>query len=182
MDVLDIVFFPGILFHEFSHFLACMVMGVKVGRVKFTSVSHQKTNPWKNFVIAFAPFVIGGVIGALLLWVGHEGYKNLLIPEQIEYLQIGVFYWLGISLLAFSFPSDTDARSAIRTLFEFYEDGLTLKEGRAWWLFCILTLIPLFVPLAVISAIMSFFASLRGLGIFWAVMVFLALGVYLGVW
>ncbi|MCD4740782.1 metalloprotease family protein [archaeon] len=182
MNLVDIALFPGILFHEFSHFITCIVLGVKVGQVKFTSVTHQRTTPWKNFFIAFAPFVLGSAIGAILLWIGHQGMLNLLIPSESEYLKIGMFYWLGISLVGMCFPSDTDAKSAIRTLFDFYEEGLTLQHGRFQWLFSILTLVPLFVPLAVISAIMSLFASIKGLGLFWAVVVFFSVGFYAGLW
>ena len=182
MNVFEIIFFPGILFHEFSHFITCVLMGVKVGKVKFTSVTHQKTTPWKNFLIAFAPFVLGTLVGVLLLWVGHTGLNNLIVPSEMDYLSIGVFYWLGFGIVAFCFPSDTDARSAVSTLFDFYEDGLTLKKGRFLWVFSIITLIPVFVPLAAISAVMAFFANIRSLGVLWALALFLGVGFYVGLW
>jgi hypothetical protein len=182
MNALELLLFPGILFHELSHYATCILLGVKVGKLKPTSVTHEKTTPWKNFLISFAPFIFGTAVGAVLLWVGHTGLKNALIPTTTDYAMIGFFYWLGFALISFCFPSETDATNAITTLFEFYEQGLTLKKGRFVWLFCLATMLPIFVPLAAISAVMSFFASVSGLGLLWAVTLFLGIGFHVGVW
>lgn len=182
MDPLEVVFFPGILFHEFSHFLSCILVGAKVTRVRFKSVTHKKTGPWRGFIISFAPFLVGSLTSVLLFWVGHRGLKYFFALSQLGIFSIGVFFWLGFSIATFCFPSETDARNAMNTLFEFYLNSLSLREGWFRWMFCLLTLIPMFTPMAILASFMLFFSRIKGLGLLWGILLFLGVGFLVGAW
>lgn len=182
MNLIEILFFPGVLFHEFSHFISCILVRAKVTRVRFKSVTHIKTGPWKGFIISFAPFLLGNLASILLFWVGHKGLKYSFALPQLEFLSVGVFFWLGFSIATFCFPSETDARNAMNTLFEFYLNSLSFKGGWIKWLFCLLTLIPIFTPMAVIAAFMLFFSRIEGLGLLWGILLFFGVGFWVGVW
>jgi hypothetical protein len=76
---------PGTIFHELSHLLACLVMGVRVGEVhlfrlrrlpdgsmSLGSVEHFGAGPVRSFLIGIAPIPL---ISAFLFLVWH-----LLVP------------------------------------------------------------------------------------------------------
>ncbi|MDD5147997.1 MAG: M50 family metallopeptidase [Candidatus ainarchaeum sp.] len=101
------VFFPGIVFHELSHYLACVLVGVNVKEVKLFDpeeafVRHGIPRAWQSPIISIAPFVIGTILGLELLVFAAQSFARML-PVSI------LFYWLGFSIILFSFPSKVDA-------------------------------------------------------------------------
>ncbi|MCD6414539.1 MAG: hypothetical protein J7L23_02835 [Candidatus Diapherotrites archaeon] len=182
MNLIEFAFFPGVLFHEFSHMLACLFVGAKVTRIGFRSVTHHRTGPWRGFFISFAPFLFGSLTAILLLWVAQTGLKHWFALDSLGLATMLIFYWLGFSIAVFCFPSEKDARNAMGILFEFYLDSLLLKEGWLKWLFCVVTLIPIFAPMAFLASLMLFFSRVKGLGLLWAILLFLATGFWVGVW
>lgn len=68
------------MIHEACHFLACLLLGVKVHKVMASDgrggeVEHQSTGPLRTVLIALAPYTIPLVLGPILLWrhVAPEG-------------------------------------------------------------------------------------------------------------
>jgi hypothetical protein len=183
MDPLHALLFPGVLFHEFAHYASCKLVGVQVTKVKFTSVTHSRPDPWKAFVISFAPFLVGNVGGVLALWVGHQGLLAMQSPPLAkQLLAVGLFYWIGLSLLTFSFASDADAKNALDVLIGFYKERLMLKHGVLSGIAWFFTLPFLFFPFLAAGFLMLLFSKVRGLGVAWAVVFFLGLGFLAGVW
>ncbi len=85
----QIFLFPGIIVHELSHALGCLITGAKIKQIKILSskgsyVSHLKPKVplIGNFVISFAP-IIGG-IGTLILSFWALGYSLPLINLSTE--------------------------------------------------------------------------------------------------
>ncbi len=102
--------FPGVIFHELAHYLACVIFGVKVFSTRlFDSqeafIQHAKPNTWQAFAISIAPFAMNNLLAVWLLSLAND-FVLLLNPLAI------VLYWLAISLAFHSFPSDTDAMNA----------------------------------------------------------------------
>lgn len=148
--------FPGVVLHELSHYVACILTGVKVFRVKFFSlrgpayVVHARPNVWQGIIISTAPFFIGAAFGIWLLTNGNSliGVQNLLSI---------FFYWLGISVLYFSFPSSADARNAFNGLIGFYGHKIFGKNSVFSKFFWTLTLPFIFLPFIAVVGILLLF-------------------------
>ncbi|MAG21944.1 MAG: hypothetical protein CL943_01380 [Candidatus Diapherotrites archaeon] len=162
--------FPGVIFHELAHYLACMLVGVKVYSVKlFDSkeafVQHANPTTPQAIVISLAPFALNNVLGIWLLFFANE---LLLFYNPISLF----FYWLAISLLFQSFPSDTDAMNS----FTAARHALTkrLKHGkpltRAAWL--ILSPI-IFLPVLFLTGLLLVFDKSTFLKVLWLIAILL---------
>ena len=109
------VFFPGIVFHELSHFIACLLVGVNVKEVKlFDSeeayVMHDlPKHAWQSVIISIAPFFIGTILGLEILLFAFESVSKILLLSAL-------LYWLGFSIILFSFPSKTDAMNTFNSV------------------------------------------------------------------
>jgi len=79
--VWSLIFLPGTLIHEVSHFLVAALTGARTGRIEIFpeylededdarvalgSVQTQKLNPIQGFLVGIAPFISGL---ALLIWL-----------------------------------------------------------------------------------------------------------------
>src|SRR3989344_1300238 len=109
------VFFPGIVFHELSHYLACILTGVDVKEVKLFDpeeafVRHAVPRAWQAVVISIAPFVVGTIAGYYLLLFAMQFFARSSIFSIL-------FFWLGFSVFLFSFPSTPDAMNAFNSVF-----------------------------------------------------------------
>lgn len=148
--------FPGVVVHELSHYLACVLTGTKVFRVKFFSLSgpayvvHARPSAWQGVVISIAPFLIGTIFSFILLSTANAmiGVQNLLVA---------LFYWLAISILYFSFPSYTDAKNAFNSLIRFYEKKLFGKNSLISKIVWTITLPFLFLPSVLIVGLLLVF-------------------------
>ncbi|MDD5163463.1 MAG: M50 family metallopeptidase, partial [Candidatus ainarchaeum sp.] len=101
------VFFPGIVFHELSHYLACVLVGVRVREIRLFDpeeafVRHEVPKAWQSPIISIAPFAIGTILGLGLLIFAFELVSRMFLLSVL-------FYWLGLSIILFSFPSKIDA-------------------------------------------------------------------------
>lgn len=92
-----ILFFPGVVIHETSHWLMAQLLFVPTGRVEFFpvlrgtelklgSVAVAKTDPIRRALIGFAPFLFGTSILLILLFFSSQ---LLFIPERIRGILIG---------------------------------------------------------------------------------------------
>jgi hypothetical protein len=109
-----VILFPGVVLHEFSHILACKIVGVKITNVKFFSYSGgyveyvaKKNNYFKNFFISVAPLIVG--IGIVFLIVRSIGGTSLSVVEVIRKI---ILSYLAISVFFGLFPSFKDFQNA----------------------------------------------------------------------
>lgn len=76
IQLLALIFFPGVLVHELGHFLMASILFVPTGEIEFLpkiqedtiklgSVAIARTDPFRRFLIGVAPVLSG--IGILLL-------------------------------------------------------------------------------------------------------------------
>ena len=119
---LSILLFPGVIFHEFSHYVACKLLGIKVMKVKWFSTSeayvvHAVPNAWKATIITIAPFLLGNAFG-IFLFISANDLLASFNPLSI------LFYWFAISIVYFSFPSDQDAKNAFGSIVGMYKRKL----------------------------------------------------------
>lgn len=124
MIVWSIIFLPGTLIHEISHFLVAALTGARTGKIEIFpeyledsdeksthvalgSVQTQKLNPIRGFLMGIAPFIFGM---ALLVWLAFllqtaysEGNTWLVILEGY------LFFTIANSF----FPSWTDIKQTL---------------------------------------------------------------------
>lgn len=94
INVISLLFLPGIIIHELSHLLFASLLFVPAGEIEFLpkregqnvklgSVSIAKTDPIRRFLIGISPFIFGVlVISAVLSFTKSTNsplYVNLLI-------------------------------------------------------------------------------------------------------
>jgi hypothetical protein len=90
--LLYLLVFPGTVVHELSHYLACLLLGVRVHEVRLFApqangvlgwVAHERPDPLRRVLIALAPFLGGSLAMYLLLRFGlsstpgHELVVNI---------------------------------------------------------------------------------------------------------
>lgn len=165
------IFFPGLVFHELSHYIACLLFGVKVNKVRLFStteayVSHDIPNAWQGILISVAPFAVGNFLGYYLL-----GIANALVMNSI--IAAGVLYWLSIGLIFYAFPSMHDALNAFNGVKNFYAEKLVSGRlfSRLLWL---ITVPFVFLPLFLITGILLVMDYSLLLKALWVVFVVLA--------
>jgi len=179
----SLLLFPGMLLHEIAHALACLLLGVRITKAKLwglggASITHQRTTGWRNFAVALAPFFVNSSVAVTSFYVGHIGLeKTVFIGSRL--LPILLFYWLGISFAYFAFPSEADLRSGWGELWGHYRSRLLSQAGAFAALLCWITL-PL-LPFAWMATAMLRLLNRPRAGLAWAVVLFLATALYLGV-
>lgn len=110
-QLLAVIFFPGVVIHELSHFLAAGVLFVPVsdmefmpkkqeGRLKLGSVSIGKTDPFRRAVIGVAP-VIAGL--AFLFGMASVISQNSLMVQIVL-----LYFVFAIANTMFSSPKDME--------------------------------------------------------------------------
>jgi hypothetical protein len=136
---------PGIIIHELSHVLACLLFGAKIKKVSFFDkkggyVKHQpaKIPLVGQFFISFMP-ILGGLAGMLfLMWLFQ--YSHFFLPQiiltpnfwhNISFLfsstlnflqynwhkwQLWLFLYLIISICLCLMPSTQDIKNGIKGL------------------------------------------------------------------
>ena len=160
--------FPGVIFHELAHYLACVIFGVKVFSTRlFDSreafVQHAKPNAWQAIGISIAPFALNNILAAWLLFLAND-FVAAANPAAI------VFYWLAVSLAFHSFPSDTDAMNAFNATKESCLNHLkagSIPKRIAW-----LALTPIiFLPTLFLTGLLLLFDKSAFLKIAWVFIV-----------
>lgn len=109
--ILSLLFFPGTIVHEFSHFFAAIVLflnvrGIEIfpkfekDQIKLGTVLYEKKDPIRGVLVGIAPF-----FGALLVFFVIS-YFNLF-PSNNLGLNIALFYLIfTISSVMFSSKQD----------------------------------------------------------------------------
>ena len=164
------VFFPGVIFHELSHLIACWCFGVKVRKIKLFGtkeafVEHDKPNAWQSLGITIAPFILGNIFSFALFFSA----KDLFVGASGMAI---VFCWFGFSLALFSFPSEQDAMNAFGSFTGFYKNALFGKKSVLPKLLWLLLLPFIFVPLFLLLGFFLVFDRFLALRVVWMVAVF----------
>jgi len=166
----SIIFFPGMIFHEFSHLVACLLFGVKVKKVKFLGLNeayvvHEQSNALKSIMITIAPFILGNLIS---FYFFSYSFSLLFFSNYLGF----VFLWLGLSLVYYSFPSNQDAKNTFNAFKDFYASNL-VKRNIFIKLLLIVSIPFVFIPLFVILGLMVLFNYFYFLRLAWILTVFI---------
>lgn len=128
INLISLIFLPGIIVHELSHFFIAVILFVPVGDMEFTpqkndggvklgSIEIAKTDPIRRSLIGFAPVLIGL---ALIVGVVYLFSSNILFFQNNNpYVFIAVILVLVYLLFAVSntmFSSSRDMEGAVEIL------------------------------------------------------------------
>jgi hypothetical protein len=136
MALFSIIFFPGILLHEGSHYVVARLLGVRTG--KFSLIPHQiekgklrlgfvetaQTDWLRDALIGTAPLLSGGTfvaytglihLGLLDFWRAYNSgyFTGMLGAVHNLTLQTDFWIWFYLALVVSStmFPSASDRRA-----------------------------------------------------------------------
>jgi hypothetical protein len=109
--------FPGVIVHEFGHYVFALLFGLKIYDVVFYKkrgkdgvlgyVQHERPNSaFKSFFITAGPFILNNIIAFILFEqaVGSAGFYE--IGGLLYFL---VLLWLGFSIAFHAIPSPPDS-------------------------------------------------------------------------
>ncbi len=153
----SIIFLPGVMLHELSHYLVALLLGVHAasfslipqllpnGRLQLGYVETTKTDFLRDSLIGAAPLIAGGSLVAYLAVTRLD-----LIPlwDTFRNGQFNLF-WLGLTLL----PKAPDFPLWFYLLFTISSTMLPSQSDRHAWL-----------PLGVTIAVLLALAVLAGAG------------------
>ena len=156
----SLLFFPGVLLHEGSHYLMAKILGVSTGRVSLIPesikgnrlrlgfVETESTDILRDALIGTAPLLTGGLFVAyagivhldlLSVWDGiasgnMTNVQNSL-TASLATLDFWLWFYLTVAVSSTMFPSPSDRRawlpvSLIVVLFT----GLALVFGAGPWM------------------------------------------------
>ena len=129
----SLIFLPGTIIHELSHFLFAILTGARTGKIEIFPrlleedweneesgsgvtlgyVQTQKLNPIQGLFIGLAPFVIGLV---LLVWLSSSIQSSYLSSSYYLLLFQGyLFFTISNSF----FPSKSDIKHTLPMIFVF---------------------------------------------------------------
>lgn len=164
-----LVFFPGIIFHELSHYLACLLMGVEVKEVEFLGkkdsfVVHGKANLPQSIAITIAPFILGNIFALIFLLFAKATFFSIN-PLMIIYL------WFAVSFVYYSFPSEKDAQNTFDAFFLFFQEKVfESKEFSKKVFWAILTPF-MFVPMTFLLGIILLFDKSYFMRLVWGAII-----------
>ena len=108
------ILFPGVIIHELSHLLGCLLTLTRVKSIKLFSKSggfviHEKPRIpiLGQFIISIAPLVVGLALSYLLINTIYPGGRLAMLPSTIIYT-----YFL-LSIVMTMLPSGTDIKSSL---------------------------------------------------------------------
>jgi len=124
--VWSIIFLPGTIIHEISHFLAAAFTGARTGKIEILPeyledegkddshhtvalgyVETQHLNPIQGFLVGIAPFISGLILLVFLASLMKENYLVKNYPPL--FLQVYLFFTIANSF----FPSWTDIKQTL---------------------------------------------------------------------
>jgi hypothetical protein len=159
------LFFPGMILHELAHYIACIITGVKVQKVKLVGkeeafVQHAAAGAWKMVAITVAPFLLNN----LMAWILLSEAKEMFVSNFLWALGL---FWLGVSFLFYAFPSKADAGNALKAFTNAFMSKIFSKRNLAIKLLYLILFPFLFIPLAFILGVMLLFEYAVALRFVW---------------
>lgn len=112
--LIAVMFLPGTIFHEVSHFLMALFLLVPVGQVEFLpeiqdsesvkmgSVAIGKTDPIRRFLVGIAPFITGTSI--IIAGLYYLSINNLL--QNRYYILLTAYFVFSIGNTMFASKED----------------------------------------------------------------------------
>ena len=127
----SLLFFPGVLVHELSHFFMAKILGVKTGKISLIPradrkgylrmgyVETAKTDPFRDTMIGIAPLITGGLIVAYIglnrlqladvysqvRVIGFEaGFEAL--GQAVRQPDFWIWFYLGFTVSSMMLPSE----------------------------------------------------------------------------
>jgi hypothetical protein len=118
---LNYILFPGLILHEFSHYLACKLAGLRVYEVVWWSpkgghVAHQRARGTNSVIISLAPFFVNNALALIAL---ATGLKSL---GEGDGMSAALWLWLGVSFGVFAVPSGHDLLMSLHSLRKAYRN------------------------------------------------------------
>lgn len=182
----SVLFFPGVLLHEFSHWLTARLLGVRTGRVwllpermpdgtlRMGYVEAARTDPLRDSLVGLAPLLLGGAFVAyagLIRLELHLFWGNLLVLDRAAaatalthtYQQPDFWLWLYLTFVVSStmLPSQTDRQAWLPViLFAIVLTGAALGAGAGPWMIAHLAG-PLDNALLAVAAVFGISAALH---------------------
>jgi len=149
--LLEILFYPGVIIHEAMHFLACLLLGIRVTKVSFglktSYVQHVDSNAWKTILIALAPFLLSNFIASIIIY-----YTLISRPDLILFL---ILLWVALTIIYHSIPSKKDTENVDKKVSQIYRNLKTKKVLPLIILFISNTL--LIIPLKLFTFLINIF-------------------------
>jgi hypothetical protein len=136
LGLFSLLFFPGVLLHEFSHYLTARLVGVKTGRfsllpslvedgkLRLGYVETAQTDLLRDALIGTAPLISGGAavaylgithlglfpLAGFLLQFDWEGFWRVLavLPDQPDFW---LWFYLAFTISSTMLPSASDRRA-----------------------------------------------------------------------
>jgi hypothetical protein len=131
-----LVFFPGVLLHEGSHYLMARLLGVRTGafsilpqpmgggRIRLGYVETAKADWLRDALIGAAPLLAGGAfvayagwqqLGLLAVWEGFQagGLSQVLndLPDLLAQPDFWLWFYLVVAVSSTMMPSASDRRA-----------------------------------------------------------------------
>lgn len=157
VTLFSILFLPGVLLHEFSHYLAAVVLRVKTARFSVLpqmmpdghlQLGYVETSPsdiLRDSLIGAAPLFAGG---ALIAYLASARLDMMPLWNVLKDGQFGLF-WLGITLL----PGVKDFPLWFYLVFTVSSTMLPSRSDRHAWL-----------PLGIVVVVLLALAVFAGAG------------------
>jgi len=133
-----VIFFPGVVLHEFAHFLAAEILFVKThdfviapkiehGNFRMGSVEISKTDIFRSFLIGVAPVILGlsVIAGVLFLYINFL-HPELFYASLFDILKTVVVIYVVFIITNTMFSSKKDMEGSLILLFAGVFMGLIL--------------------------------------------------------
>ncbi|PIT88534.1 MAG: hypothetical protein COU29_02005 [Candidatus Magasanikbacteria bacterium CG10_big_fil_rev_8_21_14_0_10_36_32] len=109
----SIITAPGVVIHELSHTIFCLLSGVKIykinlfkfGRIAGYVVHDEPKKVYQSFLISFGPLFINSFLALCLF--------SQIIPPYLNLLNI-IYFWLGGAIALHAIPSTGDAQALFK--------------------------------------------------------------------
>jgi hypothetical protein len=160
MALFSLLFLPGVLLHEVSHFIMARLLGVRTGRfsiipkkleggrLQLGYVETAKTDFLRDALIGVAPLVTGGIfvayagvsrLGVNTIWVnlihGQLSSINLAIKSILVRPDFWLWFYLTFTVSSTMLPSASDRRAWLPVILVLQGMvGLILLIGAGPWL------------------------------------------------
>lgn len=160
LSLFSLLFFPGVLLHESSHFVAARLLNVRTGRISLLPrpqpngrlqlgfVETANTDWLRDAIIGAAPLIAGGVFVAYagltqlrmyLLWdafqAGGIAAAWTVLPQLYAIPDFWIWFYLAFTISATMLPSASDRQAWGPLVLVFVLlMGLSLLVGAGPWL------------------------------------------------
>jgi len=136
MALFSLIFLPGVLLHEVSHFLMAHLLGVRTGRfsiipkkleggrIQLGYVETASSDFFRDALIGVAPLVTGGIFVALAgvyrlglntIWEslihGHMSSLNSVLNSVVDKPDFWLWFYLIFAVSSTMMPSSSDRRA-----------------------------------------------------------------------